>query len=94
MARINSKLDNLGQLRHLFKLDQRITDVERALKPLTQYFTMLNEEKMFERGKRVQYYKKLVESYGFSLGVNYILMTEDEIFAAFRDEAYKREAKE
>jgi hypothetical protein len=70
IARINSKLDNLGQLRHLHKILGEALEFTRQMKPLTEYTTDMLKERRYHQHAREDYYKQLKEKYGAPLDVD------------------------
>lgn len=94
LSRISTKLDNLGQLRHVYKLEQRMMELNRDLKPISAYYSILLEEKLFERHLRELYFKKCVEDYGFRIAIRYQMMTEEAILEAFEKEKTRLQSQE
>lgn len=64
ISRMNSKLDNLGQLRHLHKFLLQVTDIKQNLKTISLYFYEKNEEQHAQYRLRELLYAQLVERTG------------------------------
>lgn len=84
-ARINSKLDNLGQLRHLFKSAEQIRSLSDLLKPFGNYFSDLLREREHRQLAARRYYNRMSAAYSTTpvsdTPIEYL--SHQEIFALF-----------
>jgi len=61
LSRINVKLDNLGQLRHLYKIVQAATVMKVAAEAQRVYYEDLNKERRVQQSFKEGLYKHLCE---------------------------------
>jgi hypothetical protein len=94
VARINSKLDNLGQLRHLHKIQTSLQKIEEAQRQVGTYYHTLNVEKSYEQDERRKYYMELARTLGVKPQINYLYMSLDAIKRAFAAEVGAMNAEE
>jgi hypothetical protein len=86
-ARINSKLDNLGQLKHLFKSSNEMRKLSDSL---TTYYDDLWQERMYRQSLLRRFASNLAAEYGFLLTLTPEYMTKEEITAAYEIESAAR----
>ena len=90
LSRLNTKLDNLGQLGHLNKF-------VRLFKPIVDYYEDLSKERMFQKRDRTIFYLSLLDK---SKGKPAILygnigyMEKYEILRAFKPHLSKEDYEE
>lgn len=85
LERITNRLDNLGQLRHLFKLLGMVNSIRSSVESVGQYYQDLNEERKDRQWAAELRYERVAAKMGYRpvslVPVKYLSLREvDDLF--------------